>query len=131
VQLSETQLFVEYSIRGLHEADLLFRDVTKNAHSQTRTREWMASKDLLRNVQLSSDQTHFIFEQLAQRLDQLEVHLLRKSADVVMTLDHRRWTTHRNRLNDVRIQRALHEITDIAKTPRFLFEHIDKDFSDA
>src|SRR4029079_13206739 len=88
VQLSETQLFVEYSIRGLNEADLFLRDVTKNAHSQTRTREWMAPKDLFRNVQLSSDQSHFVFEQLAQRLDQFEIHLFRQPPDVVMTLDH-------------------------------------------
>src|SRR6185369_2221180 len=131
VQLSETQLFVEYSIRGLHEADLLFRDVTKNAHSQTRTREWMASKDLLRNVQLSSDQTHFIFEQLAQRLDQLKIHLLRQPTDVVMTLDHRRWTTHRNGFDDIGVQRALHKIADVTKTPRLFFKDVDEHFADA
>ena len=48
---------------------------------------WRA-KDLFRNAQFPSDQSHFIFEQLAQRLDQFQIHLLRQAADVVMALDH-------------------------------------------
>src|SRR5689334_16023530 len=90
----------------------------------------MAPENLFRNSQLSSNQSHFILEQLAQRLDQLQVHLLRQAAHIVMTLDDRRWTTHRDRLDHVRIQRALDQVADIAQTFRFLLEHVDENFPD-
>ena len=90
-----------------------------------------AARDLFRYSQLSSNQTYFVFEQLAQRLDELEVHLLGQPADVVMTLDHCRWTTHRDGLNNVRIKRPLHEITDVAQTSGFFFKHVNEDFSDS
>ncbi len=89
----------------------------------------MAPKDLLRNVQLSSDQTHFVFEQLAQRLDQFEIHLLRQPANIMMTFDHCRWTTHGNRFNDVRIKRTLHKIADVTDTARFFFKNVDERLS--
>ena len=92
----------------------------------------MAPKDFFRNSQLSSNQTHFVFEQLTQRLDQLEIHLLRQSTNVVVTLDHSRWATHGNRLDDVWVERSLHQVTNItAQTLCFFLKHIDEYFTDA
>src|SRR6185503_7182179 len=91
----------------------------------------MAPKDLFRNSQFSSDQSHFVFEQLTQRLDQLEIHFLRQSTDVVMTLDNSGWTTHRHRFDDIGIECSLHEVTDVTQTFRFFLKHIDEYFADA
>src|ERR1051325_1730789 len=48
-----------------------------------------------------------------------------------MPLDHRRWTTHGDGLDHVRIQRALDQVTNIPETFRFLLKHVDKNFADA
>src|SRR5690349_14442716 len=47
-----------------------------------------------------------------------------------MTLDHRRWSTYRDRLDHVRIKSSLHEVSDVTQAPRFCFKDIDKNFAD-
>ena len=46
--------------------------------------------ELLLEAEVAADAPHFVLEQIAQRLDQLELHPLRQPADVVMALDHDR-----------------------------------------
>ena len=55
------------------------------------------------------ERAHLVLEQLAQRLDELEVHLLGQAADVVVALDGRRRPLERDALDHVRVQRALRE----------------------
>jgi hypothetical protein len=52
---------------------------------------------------------HLVLEQLAQRLDQRQVHPLGQAADVVVALDHRRRAAHRHALDHVGVERALGE----------------------
>ena len=44
----------------------------------------------LGQAELLADAAHLVLEQQPQRLDQVEVHLLRQAADVVVRLDRRR-----------------------------------------
>jgi hypothetical protein len=48
----------------------------------------MAADQLLRQAQFAADLAHLVLEQLAQRLDQLELQVFRQAADVVVRLDN-------------------------------------------
>ena len=47
----------------------------------------MPPDDLLRQAQLQAELAHFVLEQVAQRLDQLEAKFFGQAADVVVQLD--------------------------------------------
>src|SRR5207245_4039139 len=83
---------------------------TKNTNSQTWTWERLAANDLFRQAQLQTSLADFVFEQLAHRLDEFEVHFFWQTADVVVGLDHLRGiASDRHALNHIRVQRALRE----------------------
>ena len=63
------------------------RYFAQNAHGQAGAGEGLAHDDFLRQAQFQAKLAHLILEQAAQRLDQLEFHVLGQTADVVMTLD--------------------------------------------
>ncbi len=72
--------------------------------------ERMSADHLLGQSELAADVAHFVLEQLAQRLDELELHPGLQAADVVMRLDRdRRTAARRVRLDHVRVQRSLHQ----------------------
>ncbi len=70
---------------------------------------------------------HLVLEQALERLDQLEPHLLRQPAHVVMALDHRRRiAADGHRLDHVRVKRALREELRLAGAPGGRLEHLDE-----
>src|SRR5207253_1998501 len=73
---------------------------------------------LLGHAELDPDRAHLVFEQIAQRLDQLKPQAGRQAADVVVGLDLHRGgrDVGRGRLDDVRVQRSLGEKVDATKT---------------
>ena len=86
---------------------------------------------LARQAELDAELAHFVLEQLAQRLEQLQVHLLGQAADVVVALDDVRLAGLRaGRLDHVRIDRALREPANARQLRRFLFEHFDEQPAD-
>ena len=72
------------------------------------------------------DLAHFVLEQLAQRLDQLEAHALGQAADVVVALDRRRRPDHRHALDHVGIERALGEEVELADVLGRVLEDVDE-----
>ena len=104
----------------LQDLDALARDRADDAHREPGTGERLAPHDLLGQPELLADRAHLVLEQLAQRLDELEVHVVGQAADVVVALDVR--VVAAARLDDVGIQRALHEEArrrrDPARLPR-------------
>ena len=84
------------------------RNFAKNPNGETRAGEGLAIDNLLRQAELQPCLPYFIFKQLPQRLDQLEMHLVRQPADIVMALDHLRGIAFdRDAFNHIRIKRAL------------------------
>ena len=78
----------------------------------------VAPDHLLRQPQLAAHLPHLVLEQLAQRLQQLERQPLGQAADVVVGLDrHRRPALRRERLDDVGIERALHQEPHVLRPP--------------
>ena len=61
-------------------------------------------------------------EELAQRFDELELHILQQSTDVVMRLNRRAWALETDTLNHVGVQRALQQPLNLAlcRGPLFL-----------
>ena len=82
-------------------------------------------------AQLAAERAHLVLEQLAQGLDQLQVHALRQAADVVVRLDrHRRPARERHALDHVGIERALGQELGAAGLLGLLVEHVDEERAD-
>ena len=75
----------------------------------------MAADDLGGNAEHPTELAHLVLEQLAQRLDELELHALGQAADVVVALDGRRGPLERHRLDDVRVERSLRQELHVAQ----------------
>ena len=76
---------------------------------QAGPREGLAPDEPLGHPELGADGPHLVLEQRAQRLDELELEVVRQPADVVVRLDRRRAGAPAG-LDDVRVDRALDEV---------------------
>ena len=91
----------------------------------------MPLHERVRQPQLAAKRAHLVLEQLAQRLDELELHALRQAADIVVRLDRdRRPAARRHALDHVRVQRALRQEIRAANLVRRLVEHLDEQPAD-
>ena len=91
----------------------------------------MAIHHLARQTELDAELAHFVLEQLAQRLQQLEVHLLGQAADVVVALDHMRLARARaGRFDHVGIDRALRQPANPFELAGLFLEHLDEQAAD-
>ena len=57
--------------------------------AEAGARERVAADEGRRQAELDAERAHLVLEELAQRLDQLQLHPLGQAADVVVALDHR------------------------------------------
>ncbi len=80
-------------------------DFAEDSNRKTRAREGLAVHHLVRKTKLAPNLSHFVLEQPTQRLDDLELHPIRKSANVVVGFDL--GCCRRAALNHVRIQSSL------------------------
>ena len=91
----------------------------------------MAADEGRRQAQLAAERAHFVLEQFAQRLDQLQLHVLRQAADIVMDLDgDRRPAGGRDAFDHVGIERALGEEFRAADLVALVVEHVDEGGAD-
>ena len=91
------------------------------AHRQARAGERMSPDHLLRQAQFQPELAHFVLEQVAERLDQLEAELLGQAADVVVHLDRRRRAVRAAAAFDhVGIERALGQELGVLDVPGFV-----------
>ena len=93
----------------LQDRDLLGRHLADDPHAQPRTGERLAPHDLVGQAELGADRAHLVLEQITQRLHQLERHVLGQAADVVVALDDVGRAVLAAALDDVGVERALHE----------------------
>ena len=125
----------DYDVIALaQQRQALRRNFSEHPHREARTGERLPLQNLFRHAQVAADLADFVLEQVFQRLDQLELHLRRQAAHVVMRLDDLRGPAHRTRLDYVGIQRALHQPFDLAlgllDAEGFLLEHFDEFIAD-
>ena len=114
--------------------DLVRRDLTDDADTEPRPGEGLSLHDVVGEAELGADLPDFILEEAAERLDQLELHVLGQATHIVMALD--RGGVLASRLDDIGIQRSLHKelgAATIGATGRFglgILEDPDEEFAD-
>ena len=92
----------------------------------------MPPDDVLRQAEFQAELPHFVFEQIAQRLDQFKAEFLGQSADVVMQLDRGgRAVRCRAAFDHVGIERALGQEVGVLDLGGFVREALDEGVADA
>ena len=125
------ELLDQDGVGAAQKIGALARHFAQNAHAEPRSRERMAIHHLPRQSELEPELAHFVLEQLAQRLQELEVQRLGQPSDVVMRLDGVRLLGLGTRgLDDVRIDRSLREPLHVAQLGGFALEHFDEQAPD-
>ncbi len=124
IQAMVTEPLDEYMVSFLKYMYFLGGDVAEYAHGQTGTREGMACYQVLRHAELTSYGAYLVLEEQTQGLAELEVHLFRQAAYVVVALDG--GAGYGKALNAVRVYGALAEPFHIGEFVGFFIEHFDK-----
>ena len=75
----------------LEEGDAFGGDFAEDADGEAGAGEGLALEDLFGHLEVAADAADFVFEEVAERLDELELHVGGKAADVVVALDGLRW----------------------------------------
>ena len=91
VQPRRTDLLQVNRVHPAQQVEPLFIHGSEDANGQPGTREWVPPHDVIGQPKLPPDLTHFVLEQLPQRLDELPRHVGPQPADIVMGFDRRRW----------------------------------------
>ena len=128
VEARLADLLLDDRVRALQHVDALARDLADDADGEAGTREGLPPDDVLGQPQLLAHGADFVLEEPAQRLDQLEVHLLGQAADVVVALDL--GGLARAALDDVAVERALDEELGVGELARLLLEAADELLAD-
>src|SRR6266571_1699833 len=84
---SGAQLLDEDRIGAAQQLGVFALHLAEDAHAQARAREGMAEHQLARQPEREAELPHLVLEELAQRLQELQVQRVREPADVVMRLD--------------------------------------------
>jgi hypothetical protein len=87
VPVGGAQLVDEDGVGAAQQVGEVLADLAQDAHAQAGAREGVAIDHLVRQAQGDAQLADLVLEQLAQRLEQLEVERLRQAADVVVALD--------------------------------------------
>src|SRR5690606_6619261 len=108
--------------------EFLACNTARAADSETRSRERMATDEAIRQAEFLAEQAYLVLEQFTQWFDELHLHALRQTTDIVVRLDRdRRTAGKRNAFDNIRIERALHEEICAAELLGFFLEHFDKE----
>ncbi len=87
----------------------------------------VAADELVVKPQLLAQHAHFVFEQFAQRLDQLHIHPRRQTANIMVALDRHRWPAgERHAFDHIGIESPLRQEIRAADFLGFFLKHIDK-----
>src|SRR5918996_5096969 len=126
VQAGRTDLREEDRIRLAQNLEALLRDLAEDADREAGAGEGVAADKTFGQAQLAAEHADLVLEQLAQRFDQRQRHALGQAADIVVRLDRDARALKRDRLDDVRIERALRQKIRAAQPLGLLLEDVDE-----
>ena len=69
----------------------------------------LAAENIFRHAKVAANASYFIFEKIAQRLDELQFHQFGQAAHIVVALDGLARAFHAARFDDIGIERSLHQ----------------------
>jgi hypothetical protein len=141
VQAGSSDLLDVDGVGLLEEGDLVARDGSEDSDGESRSGEGVSANEVLGDVEQSSEVSDLIcrsqqkqtvslkyssdirerrrtLEELSQRLDELELHVGKKSPNVMVGLDGSRGTLEAERLDDVGEEGSLEEPLDLALLAR-------------
>src|SRR5581483_5310394 len=107
VEARPADLVLHDQLGGAKDLQAFGRHLAHDPARDARPRDRLAPHDLLGQPELLPDLADLVLEQVAERLDELEVHDLGQPTDVVVALDPGSGT--RSGLDHVRVERALHQ----------------------
>src|SRR5204863_10024841 len=108
-----THLFLDYGVGLAEQVQPIRAHLAEHADGEPGSREWLPPDDLRRKPHELAELTDLVLEELAKRLDELELHLQREAADAVVGLDRGRGPAARDRPDDVWRECALAKTCDI------------------
>ena len=107
---------LDAAVRLLQKPHLLARHLAEDAHAEPRTGKRLAVEERGIHAEKPTHRAHLVLEEVAERLDELELEVGRQPADVVVALDGLRWAAGRaGALDDVGVDRALREEPAVAE----------------
>ena len=104
------------SVGLAQDVEALARHLADDPDAEARAGERLAPHHGRRQAELLADHADLVLEERAQRLDQLELQVVRQAADVVVGLDGRGAGAAAG-LDDVGVERALDEVRRVAAPP--------------
>ena len=131
VQVRFTQFFNEDGVSTAQQVTVLFLHFTQHTNAKAWSREWVTVQHVVRQAQLQTNLTHFVFEQLFQRFNQAHLHLFRQAAHVVVRFDDVCFTgCRRRRFDNVRVDGALRQPLHVFQFQRFFIEYFNENATD-
>ena len=131
VQVRFTQFFNEDGVSAAQQVTVLFLHFTQNTNAKAWSRERMTVQHVVRQAQLQTNLTHFVFEQLFQRFNQAHLHLFRQAAHVVVRFDDVCFTgCRRRRFDNVRVDSTLRQPLHVFQFQRFFIEYFNENAPD-
>lgn len=128
VEPGAADLLLEDEVGFPQDLQALLGDFTDDADGEPRSRERLAPDHVVRQAQLRGHVADLVLEDVPQRLDQVEVHVLRQPADVVVGLDL--GGVAGAALDDVGIKGALHQEAGAFQLARLFLEDADELLAD-
>src|SRR5262249_24481392 len=128
VEIVTAQLFDEDCVGPSQQVGIFLAHLAEDAYREAWAGKGMAIDHVARQAELDPEPPHFVLEELAQWLDELEMHALRQSPDVVMRLDDVRLAGARaGGFDDVGVDGALRQEAHVLQAVRLLVEYLDED----
>ena len=112
-EISAFNFFTRDCVRFPQYGEVVGSDLANNANREPGPGERMARDDCIWQSELAANRTNLVLKERTQRFDELELEVIRKTADIVMTLDIG-GAGPPARLNNVGIERSLDEELDFA-----------------
>src|SRR4029079_7205687 len=125
VEAGGANLLLEDGVGLAEDLEALLVDLAADdADREAGPREGLAPDHPVGEAELGGDGADLVLEQHPQRLDEVEVEIVREAADVVVGLDRGRAGAPA-RLDHVGVERSLDEVADVGQLPRFLLADPD------
>ena len=103
---------------------------TDDTNTKTRTREWLTEYKIFRNAEFQTGFSYFIFEEVAQWLDDFfEIYVIRQSSDIMVRFDNGGFSAD-TALYNVRVDGSLYKEVYGTDFLCLFFEDTDKFFTD-
>ena len=124
-------LLLHAKIGLLKQPHLLLRDLSKNTHAKPGPGKRLTVEKFVRHAENPSDRADFVLEEISERLDELKLQIIRKSADIMVRLDRLGRALHLVRaLDDIGIDRALPQKPAVTEPAGLLRKDVDECLSD-